>query len=116
MSTDAGDSKEPVTEKPLDSSNQSNTENDLEDIHQDSANVLRSMTVIYGFFFVFMSAMVAGAQNIKSGLDVSNSLLFYLIIFILGIACFLIGLEIFVILRKFGMSIMGENGIQILII
>jgi len=83
---------------------------------EDLNNILRSLTVIYGFFFVFISAMVAGSQVLSVTLvDSSASLVFFGFIFLLSMACSMIGLEIFMILNHLGISFVGEWGIRILI-
>ena len=81
----------------------------------DLSNILRSLTVLYGFFFVFLSAMVAGAHNLRTSLDSVNALMLYIFILLLAFACFMIGLEINRTLLDFGMSDVGEIGVRVLI-
>jgi hypothetical protein len=87
-----------------------------DEIIDGSSNVLRSLTIIYGFFFVFMSAMVAGAQNLRTSLGVTSVLFFYFFIIVLALACFLIGFEIYIILIEFDISNIGEWGVVLLIL
>lgn len=83
---------------------------------EELGNVLRSLTVIYGFFFVFLSAMVAGAQNLRVGVDFTTIVFFYTIVIALAVACFLIGFEIYISLRDCGISRIGDWGVILLIL
>ncbi len=80
-----------------------------------AGNSLRALTVIYGFFFVFLSAMVAGSPTINSVLDPNNSFLFYVCTLLLAIANALIGIEIFRIMIMMNISFIGEWGLRLLI-
>lgn len=108
--------KEDKKKNKTDPTDSRETRDESEEIGEDSGDVLRSLTVIYGFFFVFMSVIVAGAQILSVTLaDTASALIFFVIVFGLAIACSMIGLEIFMILNEMGMTFVGDWGIRILI-
>ena len=108
--------KDKKVKKKDEQKSEADSNRDDETSNVECSNILRSLTVIYGFFFVFMSAMVAGAQNLRAELNLSDALVFYLFVFILALACYFIGVEIYRILVRFGISHIGEWGISLIVI
>ena len=55
---------------------------------------VRSLTIIYGFFFMFMSGMLAGAQSLNVLFTEQGRLILYSFVWLLALAFLLIGFEL----------------------
>jgi len=57
---------------------------------------VRSLTIIYGFFFMFMSGMLAGAQSLNVLFTGQGLLILYSFVWLLALAFLLIGFELII--------------------
>ena len=60
------------------------------------SEAVRSLTIIYGFFFMFMSGMLAGAQSLNALFTEQGRLILYSFVWLLALAFLLIGFELII--------------------
>lgn len=60
------------------------------------AEAVRSLTIIYGFFYMFMSGMLAGASSLNVFFTDQGLLILYSFVWLLALAFLLIGFELII--------------------
>jgi len=78
------------------------------------SDALRSLTIIYGFFFVFMSAMTAAIPGLMTSMTAPKLVTLYRIVWALALASLALGIEILLIMWKL-ISRFAQIGLAILV-
>ncbi|MFO7835730.1 MAG: hypothetical protein R6V83_03675 [Candidatus Thorarchaeota archaeon] len=82
----------------------------------DDSDILKSLTTIYGFFFVFMSVVAVSSSHLRLSLQPLDILIIFMIIILMSFACASIGFELLVRLGDKGLHAPGLAGFMILAI
>jgi len=77
-------------------------------------DILRNLTILYGFFFLFMSGLLGSAPFVSESLYIADPRILFLLIVPMAVSVLLIGLEIRGIMTKMGASVQAQASIYLL--